>query len=54
MKSDNSVLLACLRKNTIALKEINSNKESNADEIQLLILLSNEIYPLQRTRLSNS
>ena len=47
------MLLACLRKNTIALKEINSNKESNVDGMQLLMLLSNEICPLQRTRLSN-
>ena len=49
--SGDSVLLAWLRKNAIALKEINSNEESNADGMQLLMLLPNETHPLQRTRL---
>ena len=47
------MLLACLRKNAIALKEINSNEEPNAGGMQLLMLLPNETCPLQRTRLPN-
>ncbi len=37
-------------KNAMALREINSNEKSNADGIQLLILLPNETTPLQWTR----
>ena len=52
--SGDSVFLAWLRKNAIALKEIKSNEEPIAGGMQLLMLLPNETYSLQRTRLPNA